>query len=166
MIATASSLAGTYTCKASCDECENTLTKLKLTPDANSDGGTFTLTKMNCYDDASRRIMYRGTGEWYILPNKSSAQGDNTTIIVVDIDDFQNPEEFALFLLKKDGSLQELNRKNPEKMPLYSFRDTTDHEVYIARKGAHPLPLNRTLYDKYDARVFLNAAFEHIYKKQ
>ncbi len=165
-IAAAASVGGTYSCMSECVECENTLTKLKLTTDANTDGGTFTIKKINLYDDGSRRVTYKYTGEWYVLPNQSKKVADNTTIIVADIDDF--PETWALFLLRKDGSLQELNRKNPEKMPLYVYADTTEFgkkEVYIARKAAHPLPLYKTLYYRYDAHKYLDAAFEHVYKK-
>ncbi len=165
-IAAAASVSGNYSCMSECVECENTLTKLKLTTDANSDGGTFTIKTINLYDDGSRRVTYKYTGEWYVLQNKSKDIPDNTTIIVADVDDF--PETWSLFLLKKDGSLLELNRKNPEKMPLYIYADTTEYgkkEVYIARKGAHPLPLARTLYYRYDAHNFLDAQFEHVYKK-
>ena len=164
-IATASSVVGTYTCLGTCTECDNKLTKIKFTTDPNSDGGTFTITKINIYDDASRRIMYRYTGEWYVLPNKTS--GDNTTIIVADIDDLPDYQEnFMMLLLKKDGSLQELNRKNPEIMPLYIFTDTAEHEQYIARRRDHPIPLRKMLYDKYNGRNYLNPTLEHIYRKK
>jgi len=166
LIATAASVGGNYTCMSECTDCENTLTKLNLTADANSDGGTFTIKRVNMYDDGTRRITYKYTGEWYVLPNRSKNVADNTTIIVADIDDFA--ETWALFLLKKDGNLLELNRKNPEKMPLYVYADTTEFgkkEVYIARKAAQPLPLARTLYYRYDAHKFLDATFEHVFKK-
>ena len=165
VIATAASVVGTYTCEMTCTECEYKLTSLKFTSIPNSDGGTFTITKLNVYDDASRRIMYRYTGEWYILPNKVA--GDNTSIIVADIDDLpEHQENFMMLLMKKDGSLQELNRKNPEIMPLYVFKDTTDKEYYIARRRDHPIPLKKMMYDKYNARNYLNPTLEHIYRKK
>ncbi len=164
VIATASSLTGMYTCTAQGVECDQILTKLKLEHKANADGGIFTYTKVNLYDDGSRRVTYRYVGEWYVLENKSKAKGDKTTMIVVDIDDF--PETYAMFLVRKDGSLQELNRKNPEKMPLYSYYDSSQHEVFIARKAAKPLALHRALYYRYEAHKYLDATFEHVYRKK
>ena len=164
VIATASTLSGTYTCNAEGSESDQILTKLKLDFKANSDGGIFTYTRMNLYDDGSRRIMYRNVGEWYVLENRSKATGDKTTMIVVDNDDL--PETYMMFLVRKDGTLQELNRKNPEKMPLYSYYDSSQHEVFIARKAAHPLALHRALYYRYEAHKYLDATFEHIYKKK
>ena len=165
VVATAASVAGTYTCQGTCIECDSKLTSLKFTTDPNSDGGTFTITKINIYDDASRRVMYRYTGEWYILPNKTI--GDNTSIIVADIDDLpEHQENFMMLLLRKDGTLQELNRKNPEIMPLYVFKDTAEHDYYIARRRDHPIPMRKMLYDKYNARNYLNPTLEHIYRRK
>lgn len=165
MIATASTLGGTYTHKTDiCMECETTETKLQLTPDGKSDGGTYLYTKTNQYSDYTKRLMYRSTGKWYLLKNK--VPGDNTTIIVVDINYGDEPETYPMFLVKSDGNLLELNQQFIERYPRYIFKDTVDHELYIEREHGRPLLFKRTLHYKDAEKKFKDPTVDHILKKQ
>jgi len=164
MVATASTLGGTYICKTSCLECESTVSRLKLTSDGTTTGGTYLYTKSDHYRDATKKLTYRSEGKWHLLRNKVA--GDNTTIIVVDINYGDEPETYPLFLVKKDGNLLELNQQYIERYPQFLFKDSTDHEIYIAREHGRPLLLNKALHYKDIEKGYLDPTIDHIFKKQ
>ena len=164
MIAAASMLGGTYKCTASCIECDSTLVKLTLLSDSRKAGGTYSLLKTNIYDGAEKKLVYRSTGDWHLL--KNNVPGDNTTIIVVDINYGDEVETYPLFMVRKDGNLLELNQQNIERYPRYLYKDTANHQVYIAREGGKPMLFKKTLHYKDVEKGFVDPTVDHIFKKQ
>ncbi len=163
-IATAGTLGGTYTRNTPCVECENTIIKLKLTSDGKTDGGTYNLTKTNMYYNATKKLVYRSEGKWYLL--KNNVPGDNTTIIVVDINYGDEAETYPLYLVKPDGSLLELNQQILEKYPQYLYKDKKTNELYIAKEHGRPLALKKSLHYKDIDKGFVDPTVDHILKKQ
>ena len=160
-VAAASSLSGTYRISAMHVDCDSMVTKLVLNADGKTDGGTYKLTKTFYYANGTKTVHSKHTGEWFLLENKEAVHGDKTTIIVVEVLD--RLETYPLFIVRKDGSLLQLNQESTERFPLYVGRK--NGQMVVARKGGPDLLLEDGLHYKDIEKGFKDPTRDHILRK-